>query len=116
MIFSQIVEHEKEINNLRILGFSPKQFFQLFIAEIIPVTFFGLVMGCLLSLVSSKITVDILTFNIELPRYELMFPIIETSIIVLISLIIALLTTIFTVRVIFRREKSISRMERLENI
>jgi ABC-type antimicrobial peptide transport system permease subunit len=116
MIYSQVIEHEKEMNNLRILGFSPKQFFQLFVAEIIPIIIFGLLTGCLLSLFSAKITVDILTFNIDIPRYELMFPIVQTIIVIASSTVVALLTTVFTIRSIFKKETTQSRMERIANV
>ena len=111
MIVSQLVEYENEINILRILGFSPKQFFSLFLSEIIPIMTFGIIMSVALGAFSSKIIMDILTFKLDIPRYELVFPIGQTFTVVFTSLVIALLTTIITVLVIFRKEKPISRKE-----
>ncbi|MHA1125940.1 MAG: FtsX-like permease family protein [Candidatus Heimdallarchaeota archaeon] len=111
LIVSQLVEYENEIKTLRILGFSPKQFFALFLSEIIPIMFFGILTSAALGSLASTIIMDVLTFKIDIPRYELVFPAGQTIITIVSLLGIALLTTLITIRVIFRKEKPIARKE-----
>ncbi|MHA1737248.1 MAG: FtsX-like permease family protein [Candidatus Heimdallarchaeota archaeon] len=111
LIVSQLVEYENEINTLRILGFSPKQFFTLFLSEIIPIMFFGILTSTALGSLASKIIMDVLTFKIDIPSFELVFPAGQTIITILSLLGIALITTVITIRVIFRKEKPIARQE-----
>ncbi|MHA1505071.1 MAG: FtsX-like permease family protein, partial [Candidatus Heimdallarchaeota archaeon] len=111
LIVSQLVEYENEINTLRILGFSPKQFFTLFLSEIIPIMFFGILTSTALGSLASKIIMDVLTFKIDIPSFELVFPAGQTIITILSLLGIALITTILTIRIIFRKEKPIARQE-----
>ncbi len=104
LILIQLVENKREINILRIIGFSPKQFYKLFLTEVFQIMFFCSIIGLFLGILTSTMLMDILTFKTAIPSDELSFPFTQLFIVMFTIMAIALLTTVITVGIIFRKE------------
>jgi len=103
-LLSQLMEAEREIRMLRITGFSPKQFFVLFLSDISQTIIFSILICSLTGGFAAKMIVDLLTFSTPIPPSELSFPLTQLFSLVFALIIVSLLTVAITLRVIFRKE------------
>lgn len=103
-LLSQLVETEREIRMLRVAGFSPKQFFSLFLSEVGLSLVFSVIISSLVGGLAAKMIVDLLTFNSPIPPSELSLPISQLFLSILSLIAVSLLAVVITIRIIFRKE------------
>ncbi|MCK5158680.1 MAG: ABC transporter permease, partial [Candidatus Heimdallarchaeota archaeon] len=103
-LLSQLVETEREIRMLRVVGFSPKQFFSLFLSEIGQSLVFSAVISSLVGGFAAKMIVDLLTFNSPIPPSGLSFPMSQLVLSILSLIVVSLLMVVIAIRIIFRKE------------
>jgi len=104
MVIIQLVENEKEIRMLKILGFSPKQFFSLFISESMLTVSFTIIFGLGIGSFAAMMLEDVLTIKTVIPESELVFPPLQILLIIFATVFTAIVTTTSTVGVLFRKE------------
>lgn len=103
-LLSQLVETEREIRMLQVVGFSPKQFFSLFLSEVGQSLVFSAIISSLVGGFAAKMIVDLLTFNSPIPPSELSFPLLQLVLSILSLIAVSLLMVVIEIRIIFRKE------------
>ena len=103
-LLSQLVETEREIRMLRVVGFSPKQFFSLFLSEVGQSLVFSAIISSLVGGFAAKMIVDLLTFNSPIPPSGLSFPMSQLVLSILSLIVVSLLMVVIAIRIIFRKE------------
>ena len=105
MLIIQLEENSLELKILRIFGFKPKQFFSLFLSESLFMVIFSIVVGSLFGSFSSVAILKLLTFKIPIPPNEMIFSGVQISLEIIAIIFVAIITTLITVGVVFRRER-----------
>jgi len=111
IVFIQLIEYNREISILRSLGFSPKQFFQLFLSESSLLITFTIIFGSVFGSVAAVMVKDILTLRTLIPPSNLVFPSGQLILTITILILLSLITTAATVWVIFQRKGGSSKIK-----
>ena len=74
MILIQVLENEREVVTLKVLGMSPGQLFRMFLTEAMTVIFFGAILGTGIGILTAYMFTEILTYETIIPPTEMIFP------------------------------------------
>jgi len=104
MILLQVVENEREVVTLKILGMSPKQLFSMFLSEAMAIVIFGAIVGSSIGIFAAVMFKDVLTFSIQIPRSEMVFQPLELTLAVSLLFFTAIFAAALTSYIVFRKD------------
>ncbi|MHA1530706.1 MAG: FtsX-like permease family protein [Candidatus Heimdallarchaeota archaeon] len=106
MMIVQGIEREKEIAVMKSFGIRPRQLFNFFISEAIIVLIFTMIVGVGLGVGISVLLMQVLRIGSEIPKHEMVFPVMKVVWTTLVVFGVSLLSTI--IPIIINTRKKIS--------
>ena len=106
MMIVQGIEREKEIAVMKSFGIRPRQLFNFFISEAVIVLFFTMIIGVGLGVGISVLLMQVLRIGSEIPKHEMVFPVMKIVWTTLVVFGVSLLSTI--IPIIINTRKKIS--------
>lgn len=106
MMIVQGIEREKEIAVMKSFGIRPRQLFNFFISEAVIVLIFTMVIGVGLGVGISVLLMQVLRIGSEIPKHEMVFPVMKVVWTTLVVFGVSLLSTI--IPIIINTRKKIS--------
>ncbi len=104
MILVQVLENEREVVTLKVLGMSPRQLFRMFLTEAMTVIIFGALIGASIGILAANMFTEILTFETVIPPTEMIYPPFELSVSLTILFVTGLLAAAVTSYIVFRKD------------
>ncbi len=106
MMIVQGIEREKEIAVMKSFGIRPRQLFNFFISEAVIVLIFTMIIGVALGVGISVLLMQVLRIGTEIPKHEMVFPVMKIVWTTLVVFGVSLLSTI--IPIIINTRKKIS--------
>ncbi|TET29542.1 MAG: ABC transporter permease [Candidatus Heimdallarchaeota archaeon] len=106
MMIVQGIEREKEIAVMKSFGIRPRQLFNFFISEAVIVLIFTMIVGVGLGVGVSVLLMQVLRIGSEIPKHEMVFPVMKVVWTTLVVFGVSLLSTI--IPIIINTRKKIS--------
>ncbi len=106
MMIVQGIEREKEIAVMKSFGIKPRQLFNFFISEAVIVLLFTMIIGVGLGVGISVLLMQVLKIGSEIPKHEMVFPVMKVVWTTLVVFGVSLLSTI--IPIIINTRKKIS--------
>ncbi|MCK5298942.1 MAG: ABC transporter permease, partial [Candidatus Heimdallarchaeota archaeon] len=106
MMIVQGIEREKEIAVMKSFGIRPRQLFNFFISEAVIVLIFTMIVGVGLGVGVSVLLMQVLRIGSEIPKHEMVFPVMKIVWTTLVVFGVSLLSTI--IPIIINTRKKIS--------